>query len=107
MVFDDDDIDVDCHFLRTRAERQLRDLVRKSQQQAITQPTPTDPITQSKQLPPSNGHDNDTSSIHKTDVLPIGHIRSCFGCRTGAPKQGMLVPTSRAMIVLCSGNDVL
>jgi tRNA-methyltransferase O len=33
-------------------------------------------------------------------VQPIGHIRSCYRQCVGTPRQGMLVPSSRASVVL-------
>jgi tRNA (adenine37-N6)-methyltransferase len=33
-------------------------------------------------------------------VQPIGHIESCYRQCVGTPRQGMLVPSSRASLVL-------
>ncbi len=44
------------------------------------------------------------SEKREVTVKSIGVIRSCFPKRTGTPKQGRLVPSSRALITLSPGK---
>jgi tRNA (Thr-GGU) A37 N-methylase len=86
---------------RIRAEQKLAELCRRMENDKKL----SENVTDSKSIEKSIGAEDDDATTTTTGsrrVTPIGYLRCCFKERNGTPRQGSLVPDSRASVRLQS-----